>query len=352
MQKIVIDEEFKSLIPPLTDEERAGLEESIIREGCRDALVLWGDVLVDGHNRYEICTAHDIPFQTVQKDFKDRNAVIVWMVQNQLGRRNLLPYVRAELALRLKPVIAEKAKENQGTRTDILLNSAKCSPINTAKIIAKAAGVGRDTIQKVEKIEKEATPWMKEQLRAGEMSINQAYNRIKDDRQLIKPHVAYNSGNNEWYTPAEIIEAAREVMGSIDLDPASSDIANEVVKAGTYYTAKNSGLDKAWFGNVWLNPPYAAELIGKFADALVEKRTDYEQAIVLVNNATETKWFAALVDIASAIVFPTSRVKFYMPDKRTGAPLQGQAILYIGDNANKFLKVFMRFGWGVTTWRI
>lgn len=178
MQKIVIDEEFKSLIPPLTSEERAGLEESILKDGCRDALILWGDVLVDGHNRYEICLKHGIAFQTAQKEFADRSAAIVWIIQNQFGRRNLSSYDRSLLALRLKPLVAEKAKERQGERTDICQKSDRSS-IDTKKVIATAAGVSHDTIAKVEKIEKVAPPEMKEQLRSGELSINQAYQTIR-----------------------------------------------------------------------------------------------------------------------------------------------------------------------------
>jgi len=160
-----------------------------------------------------------------------------------------------------------------------------------------------------------------------------------------KPHVSFNSGNNEWYTPKEFIDAARLVMGTIDLDPASSEIANETVQAEKIYTADDNGLACPWFGNVWLNPPYSSDLIGQFAEKV--KAKEYNQAIVLVNNATETAWFADIVSVASAIVFPTSRVKFYKPDGSTGAPLQGQAILYVGDNPAAFLSEFEKFGWGV-----
>lgn len=159
------------------------------------------------------------------------------------------------------------------------------------------------------------------------------------------PHVAFNSGNNEWYTPADYIEAAREVMGGIDLDPASSEVANEVVKADVYFTAETNGLDKPWYGCVWMNPPYASDLIGLFVDKLISELPNIEQAIVLVNNATETEWFNKLVAKASAVCFPRSRVKFYMPDGKTGAPLQGQALLYFGPKYERFAAVFGAKGW-------
>jgi ParB family chromosome partitioning protein len=162
------------------------------------------------------------------------------------------------------------------------------------------------------------------------------------------PHVSFNSGNNEWYTPREYTDAARAVMGEIDLDPASSDIANALVDAGEYYTIEDDGLRQPWYGRVWMNPPYASEFVGKFIGKLVEHYSngDVEQAIVLVNNATETGWFRNLVGVASAVVFPESRVKFWQPSGEIGAPLQGQAVVYLGDNARLFLNSFRQFGWG------
>ena len=373
--KILIDDEFKNLIPPLTDEEYKGLEDSIVKEGCRDALILWGNTLIDGHNRYEICTKHNIPFKTVEHNFDSRQAVIEWIILNQFGRRNLPAHERARLALRLKPVIAERAREQHGIRNDIPQKSAESfKPIETRQELAKVAGVSHDTIAKVETIEHKAPEPVIMASRKGDISVNSAYEVTKLEPQeqkeiahriehiaeepketstpkaivqevLKRPHVANNSGNNEWYTPAEFIEAAVDVMGCIDLDPASNPIANKVVKADKYYTAEDNGLDKTWSGNVWLNPPYASDLIGKFADKLVSERENYTQAIVLVNNATETEWFNKIVSIASAVCFPKSRVKFYMPDGKTGAPLQGQAVLYIGEKPKEFTDVFCKLGW-------
>ena len=163
-----------------------------------------------------------------------------------------------------------------------------------------------------------------------------------------KPHVSFNSGNNEWYTPPEFIEAARKVMGQIDFDPASSEIANRTVKATKYCTAENDGLLWAWGGRVWMNPPYAGELISRFCFKLADhfERGEVSDAIVLVNNSTETAWFNRLMNCASAVVFPQTRVRFLDPEGKPGAPLQGQAIIYLGPNEHKFIEVFSQFGWG------
>lgn len=162
---------------------------------------------------------------------------------------------------------------------------------------------------------------------------------------IKKPHVTFNSENDEWYTPEKYIEAARAVMGGIDIDPASCELANETVKAETYYDKETDGLSQEWYGRVWLNPPYSSALIPAFADKLIT--SDIEQAIALVNNATDTAWFRKMVERAAAIVFTTGRVRFYKSDKEKGSPLQGQAFLYYGDRVEAFLKVFSEYGWGM-----
>lgn len=161
-------------------------------------------------------------------------------------------------------------------------------------------------------------------------------------------HVSFNAGNNEWYTPEEYILSARSVMGDIDTDPASSNEANKVVKAARFFDAHDNGLLQDWHGRVWMNPPYAAELIGQFATKLVEHFTagDVTQAIVLVNNATETAWFCRITEVASAVVFPKGRVRFWEPGGKPSSPLQGQALIYLGDRTQEFIEAFGRYGWG------
>lgn len=162
-----------------------------------------------------------------------------------------------------------------------------------------------------------------------------------------KPHVAHNSGNNEWYTPSQFIEAARAVLGSVDLDPASSETANRTVRASTFYNAQDDGLQQFWRGKVWMNPPYSGDLVGRFVGKLLAhyRAGDVPEAIVLVNNATETEWFQRLAAAASALCFPKGRVRFLdVQERPIGVPLQGQAFLYLGEHPECFSIVFADFG--------
>lgn len=163
--------------------------------------------------------------------------------------------------------------------------------------------------------------------------------------RLNGAHPGHNSGDNEWYTPEPYITAARATLGEIDLDPASTKDANSVVQATRFYTAEQDGLTRKWHGRVWLNPPYAAPLIGPFMEKLRTSYTtgDITAAISLTNNATETAWFGDAADAASALCLPRSRVKFWHPRKQA-VPLQGQAVLYFGPEPKVFVKHFAPLG--------
>lgn len=165
--------------------------------------------------------------------------------------------------------------------------------------------------------------------------------------RLDGPHVSHNSGENEWYTPPHIIEAARRVMGSIDFDPASSALANKTVAAEMFCTAQMDGLKQPWHGNVWMNPPYSQPLCADFCDAAAKKGEagEFEQACVLVNNATETAWFQSLLAVASAACFLKGRVKYLdSSGQPANSPLQGQAVIYLGAHGQEFATEFRRLG--------
>jgi len=168
------------------------------------------------------------------------------------------------------------------------------------------------------------------------------------DRKFVLtgvPHVAHNSGENEWYTPPEYIEAVRDVLGEIDLDPASTKEANSVVAAKRFFDKKADGLSREWGGSVFMNPPYAQPLITDFCRKFLEELSAgrVSRGIVLVNNATETEWFQGLANMAAAICFPRGRVRFWS-HQRESAPLQGQAFIYFGGARERFRKVFKEFG--------
>lgn len=158
------------------------------------------------------------------------------------------------------------------------------------------------------------------------------------------------SGNNDWYTPEEYIEAARLVLGVIELDPASSDVAQESVKAESYYTIDDDGLVQDWNGKVWLNPPYARQVIDKFVDKLVEEYLagNVKEAILLTNNSADTRWWHLAASESSALVNTRGRIKFLRltengAEKKNTPPV-GQTFFYFGPNARKFIRVFEPYG--------
>lgn len=201
---MIIDNEFKGLIPPLTDEEYKGLEESILKDGCRDALVLWGEILVDGHNRYEICTRHNIPFKTVQKTFESKDEVFLWMIDNQKSRRNLTAFAKGILESKAIEILSKKAKakiggdkKSQEYKENHLceITQMKNEPIkiDVKKELAKRIGTGEQTASRIMNINKhiekaieedktiagQKPEEIKQKLMAGDVSINEVYNKIK-----------------------------------------------------------------------------------------------------------------------------------------------------------------------------
>ena len=157
-------------------------------------------------------------------------------------------------------------------------------------------------------------------------------------------HVQHNSGNNEWYTPEWILERVHAVMGGIDLDPASSAVANHTVKATRYYTASDNGLSLPWYGRVWMNPPYSQPLITQFVQRLVTD-ADVTEWMTLTNNGTETAWGQMLLHHATAVCFINTRVRFVAPSGERGkTPLQGQMVAYCGPHVQTFTDVWRNKG--------
>ena len=179
---IMVDAEFKALIPPLSPEEYAQLEENCVRDGIRDPLVVWAtnhgtQILVDGHNRWKIAAEHGgMHFDVIEKKFDTRADAEAWIIKNQLGRRNIEKWTRYDLVQRLEEIEKAKAKKRQGTRTDIVPTLAPSNPGKTRDKMANMVGVSHGTYDKMKTIEEHGTPEVKAKARSGEISINTAYN--------------------------------------------------------------------------------------------------------------------------------------------------------------------------------
>ena len=203
---IVVNAELKAYIDPLTADEHDALERSLLAEGCRDALVLWGDVLVDGHNRYAICQKHGLPFRTVQSSlFNSLEDVHLWMIDQHLGRRSVSDFQRGVLALRKKDIVAQRRtrmlaatpRPDPANASDALADDAHWHdtpeaataavvaavaasplkpepPLRSREDIAKAARLSNSQVGMIEKIQKQAAPELVAAVRAGAVSLSTA----------------------------------------------------------------------------------------------------------------------------------------------------------------------------------
>lgn len=192
LMNIVVKEDLKAYIDPLTADEYAALERSLLAEGCRDALVLWGDILVDGHNRYGICQKHGLPFQTVQNTrFQSLQDVHLWMIDQHLGRRSVSDFQRGVLALRKREILAERrasaaaadAAAADATAPDAAAEAANDTdtppwadapaPLSRAEL-ARVARLSNSQVVQIEKIQKQAAAEVVEAVKSGAISINAA----------------------------------------------------------------------------------------------------------------------------------------------------------------------------------
>ncbi len=245
---IVVNEDLKAYIDPLSPDEYDALERSLLAEGCRDSLILWGDVLVDGHNRYAICQKHGLPFNTVQNtSFRTMEDVHLWMINQHLGRRSISDYQRGVLALRRREIEAERQARAKAERLpaakpehepaeggDVAVAAGVSKPLQTREDIARAARISPNQVGLIEKIRKQAAPEVEAAVKAGDISINaaavvaslpeqeqkaaaqagveelkQVVKRVRESRR--KPPKDESTGNNDAAAPAESEESAETV---------------------------------------------------------------------------------------------------------------------------------------------
>ena len=235
---IVVNSDLQAYIDPLTPEEYAALERSLRAEGCRDALVLWGEVLVDGHNRYGICQKHGIPFQTVQNTrFASIEDVQLWMIDQHLGRRSISDFQRGVLALRQRDIVSarrERATAPTNASGTEAAPDADAAPtpapesLSSREAIAKAARLSNTQVKLIETIQKQAAPEVVAAVRSGTLSINAAaaVATLPADEQAAAAH----AGTDELKQAAKRVREARRKPRAAPLpgEDSASDLPQTV----------------------------------------------------------------------------------------------------------------------------
>jgi ParB family chromosome partitioning protein len=347
------------------------LAQSIQEVGLLNPITVAKDfALIAGRSRLEACktlgwstiTAHVL----VTTDLKTELATIY----ENLCRTELTMLERAEQLKRRKDIYEALFPETKAgasgglTRkggAGLLTNDATSFVNNTSASMDRSPG----TISRSVKIATDIPQNLRDAIRDTPLADQQmeleALSRIKDpekQREVVRKigegtiksirkathQLLTSSNSNEWYTPARYVDAARAVMGGIDLDPASCVQANEIVQAHTFYTIEDDGLEQSWYGHVWLNPPYGG-LAGLFVERLIQ---DYElglveEAIVLVNaHATDTAWFQPLFDYP--LCFTDHRIDFTPSGHQKTRSTNGSVFVYLGTKSHAFLEHFEVFG--------
>lgn len=217
--ELKINERFRDALPHLSEEERAMLEQSILEDGCRDSIIVWNGTIVDGHNRYEICRKHGLPFNVVGKQFDDEESVIAWIKIHQASRRNLSMVERARLVLEGKETLAAKAKERQATSTggakpQLVPKLAQAEKGRTLDILAKESGIPRETLRKVDSVDRTAPTVLKEAMgKAVSVSAAYDFNRgIKDEPEEMRQEKAQIFVSQEYLRRKKELEEEEKAL--------------------------------------------------------------------------------------------------------------------------------------------
>lgn len=200
-----IDEELQQVMPKLSEEEYAELENSLLQDGFKGSpIIIWQDIIIDGHNRYEICKKHNIPYEVKKLEFNSKEEVIQWMIRAQLGRRNLSPLQRIKLVETYRPVYEKQAKENKSAnggnkKSESEKSTTPIKPkekIDVRAKLASDAGVSTNTYSKGKKILDSNNTELIRQVENGEKTINKAFNEIKEAEKAEKADVPDTDTNN------------------------------------------------------------------------------------------------------------------------------------------------------------
>jgi len=342
-----------NLFPLLDGPEFDELKADIAANGLIEPIYLHPDgSILDGRNRHRACIETETRprFETWRRN----GSAVQFVVSKNLHRRHLTSSQRAAISLDALEMLEEEARDRMRQGAEATnTGSQKIDTPDKGRASEHAASLFNTNRQYVSDAKKlrDKAPDLLDEVRRGRRSIPDAKDELtRRERGQAVGVVAFSSESNEYYTPPQYIEAARSVMGAIDLDPASHPQAQETVKAKTFYGKEDDGLGQDWRGRIWLNPPYGKT--GSESNQSIWAqylKTQYEvgnveEAVLLVKAAVGYKWFEELWDIWP-VCFARDRLSFIRSDgDDRGQSKQGTAFFYLGDDLDQFIEIFTEFG--------
>lgn len=365
--------EAADLFPMLGEEELGKLAADIEINGLRNPIVLYRGEILDGRNRLKACELVDVEPRFEEYEGADP---VAFVISTNLHRRHLSPAQLVAISLEALPMFEAEALERYQEGVGRPSKSGEIFPqIKEAEReprardkAAETFGVNPRYVSDGKRIKAEA-PELIELMKADAINVPQAKELAKLDedrraaaveriqsgdeaRQVVKQAAtaAFSSVSDQWFTPTDILERARKVLGAFDLDPASSEIANREVKAARYFTKDDDGLVQAWSGRVWLNPPYGRNESGisnqdLWSATLIERwiSGEIEAGMLLVTFSPDRSWFRRLW--SHPLCCFHKRMKFRTPggDVPT-SPVDANVLVGVGVDLEAFIEAFGEIG--------
>jgi phage N-6-adenine-methyltransferase len=359
--------------PVMADDELKALAADIETNGQQYKISLYQNDILDGRNRWLAITK----FTKIEPEFETVKppSPIAFVISRNEKRRHLDESQRGWVGAAALPFFEADAKKRQLTGKGADNSGGRGKKKTSGPIgpqvshrarddAAKAFATSPRNIQRGKTVREKGSKKLNDAVSQGLLKLGKAEQLTKlypdkqrQDKQLgiiakskMATRVKGLTGEFEWYTPRRYLDAAVEVMGAIDLDPASSKQAQAHVKAMRYFTLETDGLKQPWNGRVFLNPPYAMPFIKEFTTKMIAswRGSEMTEGILLTNNATDTEWFHAALSNSNAVCLTKGRIKFLEASNgeliEKDSPTHGQAFFYFGNNIWKFAKIFAVFG--------
>lgn len=333
--------ELANVFRMLDEEEYTNLANNLLKNGfnSNNPIVLYEEQILDGRNRYKACK--ELEIEPIYREFgegSDPEDPSEFVHQQNYDRRQLTPTEKAMYAARR--VTATQGGDRRSE--DFKRPHGRLKPV-TIEEAADAAEVSPRTVRRAKRVLDHGTPELIEAVDSGDLTVGEAEPIVAlEPEEQIRVIRSEYTGNDEWYTPTDELDRVKEVLGTIDLDPASCEFAQEVVQAENYYIEEDDGLKQNWYGKVFLNPPFSRGKMEPFVIKLCQEYNlgDVEEAVLLTNNFTDTKWFHLAARNSDALCLTEGRINFYNENGQSKNAANGHAYFYFGSNVAKFVEVF------------